>query len=178
MNHCQNDEILGKKLNSQVNWTKIVDLFLNDLQNYWRLKFEVQKKLESILLLILATFYFYWFSSTVLMISISTPTLQTGSVESIKNWIGIISKHTGSLWLDLFQSYKNIVFAKILHFLALVALKNTKKPIKVWKRPQKAVKVISKARESENGKILILLHFCDHLVSIMMRIQYFDVSRS
>ena len=47
--------------------------------------------------------------------------------------------HTGSLWLDFFQNYRNIVFVKIWHFLAPVALKNTKKPIKVWKRPQNAV---------------------------------------
>ena len=86
--------------------------------------------------------------------------------------------HTGSLWLDLFQNSRNIVFAKIWHFLALVTLKDTKKTIKYWKRPTKAVKVILEARESKNGKILILLHFCDHLVSKMMRIQYFDVSRS
>ena len=49
---------------------------------------------------------------------------------------------------------------------------------KYWKRPTKSVKVILKARESKNGKILILLHLCDHLVSKMKRIQYFDVSRS
>ena len=59
-----------------------------------------------------------------------------------------------------------------------MALKDTKKPIKVWKRLQKAVKVISKARESKHGKILILLHFCDHFVSKIKRISYFDVSRS
>ena len=87
-------------------------------------------------------------------------------------------KHTGSLWLNLLQSYRNNVFAKIWHFPASVAFKDTKKPLKVWKRPQKAVKVISKTRESIKGKILILLHFCVHLVSKMKRIQYFDVSRS
>ena len=86
--------------------------------------------------------------------------------------------HTGSLWPDLFQNYRNIAFANIWYFLALAALKDTKKPIKVWKRPKKAVKVILKARESKNGNILVLLHFCDHLVSKMKRIQYFDVSRS
>ena len=78
--------------------------------------------------------------------------------------------HTGSLWLDLFQNSRNIVFAKIWHFLALVTLKDTKKTIKYWKRPTKAVKVILEARESKNGKILILLHFCDHLVSKIKRI--------
>ena len=86
--------------------------------------------------------------------------------------------HTGSLWLDLFQNSRNIAFAKIWHILALAALKDSKKPIKCWKRPTKSVKVILKARESKNGKILILLHLCDHLVSKMKRIQYFDVSRS
>ena len=86
--------------------------------------------------------------------------------------------HTGSLMVDLFQNSRNIASAKIWHFLALIALKHTKKPIKYWKRPKKAIKVILKARESKNGKILILLHICDHLVSKMKRIQYFDVSRS
>ena len=86
--------------------------------------------------------------------------------------------HTGSLRLDLFQNSRNIAFAKIWHFLALIALKHTKKPIKYWKRPKKAIKVILKAKESKNGKILILLHIYDHLVSKMKRIQYFNVSRS
>ena len=105
---------------------------------------------------------------------------ESGDQNPLWHEIGLNNEyaHTGSLWLDLFQNSRNIAFAKIWHFLALVALKDTKKPIKYWKRPTKAVKVILKARESKSGKILILLHLCDHLVSKMKRIQYFDVSRS
>ena len=90
----------------------------------------------------------------------------------------LIPNHTGSLWLDLFQNSRNIAFTKIWHFLALEALKDTKEPMKYWKRPTKAAKVILKARESKSGKILVLLYFCNHLVSKMKRIQYFDVSWS
>ena len=62
--------------------------------------------------------------------------------------------------------------------MALMALQDTKKPIKYWKRPTKAEKVILKAGESKNGKIMIFFHFCDLLVSTIKGIQYFDVSRS
>ena len=86
--------------------------------------------------------------------------------------------HTGRLWLNLCQNSRNIVFAKIWHSMALMALQDTKKPIKYWKRPTKAEKVILKAGESKNGKIMIFFHFCDHLVSKIKGIQYFDVSRS
>ncbi len=86
--------------------------------------------------------------------------------------------HTGRLWLNLCQNSRNIVFAKIWHSMALMALQDTKKPIEYWKRPTKAEKVILKAGESKNGKIMIFFHFCDHLVSKIKGIQYFDVSRS
>ena len=35
-----------------------------------------------------------------------------------------------------------------------------------------------KARESKNGKIMIFFAFCDHIVTKIKGIQYFDVSRS
>ena len=61
--------------------------------------------------------------------------------------------------LDLFQNSRNIAFAKIWHFLALVALKDTKKPIKYWKRPTKAVKVILRARESKKQRNIDFITF-------------------
>ena len=90
----------------------------------------------------------------------------------------LLGTHTGRFWLNLCQNSRNIVFAKIWHSMALMALQDTKKPIKYWKRPTKAEKVILKAGESKNGKIMIFFHFCDHLVSKIKGIQYFDVSRS
>jgi hypothetical protein len=48
--------------------------------------------------------------------------------------------------------------------MALMALQDTEKPTRYWKRPTKAAKVILKARESKNGKIMIFFAFCDHLV--------------
>ena len=93
--------------------------------------------------------------------------------------IGTLTFHTHWEFVARFISkFLKHCFAKIWHFLALMALKDTKKPIKNQKRLTMAVKVIPKARELENGKILILLHFCVHLVSKMKRIQDFDGSRS
>ena len=86
--------------------------------------------------------------------------------------------HTGRLSRNFSQNSRNIVFAKIWHSMALMALQDTKKPIKYWKRPTKAEKVILKVRESKNGKIMSFFHFCDLLVSKIKEIQYFDVSRS
>ena len=44
-------------------------------------------------------------------------------------WDFVQPGHTGSLWVDLFQNSKIISNAKIRHFLALVALKDTKKTV-------------------------------------------------
>ena len=86
--------------------------------------------------------------------------------------------HTGRLSRNFSQNSRNIVFAKIWHSMALMALQDTKKPIEYWKRPTKAEKVILKAGESKNGKIMIFFAFCDHLITKIKGIQYFDVSRS
>ena len=86
--------------------------------------------------------------------------------------------HTGILWLNLYQNPKNIVLVKIWHCMALMVLQDTKKPISYWKRPKKTEKVILKAVKSKNGKIMIFLAFCDHLVINIKEIQYFDVSKS
>ena len=86
--------------------------------------------------------------------------------------------HTGRLWLNFNQNSRNIVLAKIWHWMALMALQDNEKPIRYWKRPTKAEKVILKAVESKIGKVMIFFAFCNHLVTKIKGIQYFDVSRS
>ena len=86
--------------------------------------------------------------------------------------------HTGRFWLNLYQGPRNIFFAKIWHYMVLMALQDTKKSMRYWKRPTKVEKVILKARESKNGKMVIFFAFCDHLITKIKGIQYFDVSRS
>ena len=85
----------------------------------------------------------------------------SGAIFAFMIWTQLwklrLCMHTGRLWLDLFQNYRQIAFAKIWHFFALVALKDTKKPMKYWKRPTMAVNVTSKARELKNGKTLIFI---------------------
>ena len=68
-------------------------------------------------------------------------------------------QHTGRFWLNLYQGPRNIFFAKIWHYMVLMALQDTKKSMRYWKRPTKVEKVILKARESKNGKMVIFFAF-------------------
>ena len=120
----------------------------------------------------LSSWYFHWSvkdlvsSMLVWIMGGQAPWIQFGKLL-----------HTGRLWLNSYQNPRNIVSAKIWQCMALMALQNTKKSIRYWKRPKKAEKVILKAGESKNGKIMIFFAFCDNLITKIKGIQYFDVSR-
>ena len=81
------------------------------------------------------------------------------------NSSAICTLHTGRFGLNLYQSPRNIFFAKIWHCMVPMTLQDTIKPMRYWKRPTKAEKVILKAGESKNGKIMFFFAFCDHLVT-------------
>ena len=86
--------------------------------------------------------------------------------------------HYGSFRQNLSKNSYKCYYCKVIIFFATNCLKMHQRTHENWKRPMKVAKTFSKARESNNEKLMIFFHSCSHWVSIIVRNQYFYIPRS
>ena len=92
--------------------------------------------------------------------------------------ICIPGPHCGSFGQNLYKNSQRLHFCKDFTFFGTNGLNMHQRTHENRKRPMKVAKTFSKARDSNDEKLMIFLYFCSPWVSIIMRNQYFYIPRS